>query len=108
LQNNRPRREQPYNMMQVMQWNWFLDRGVLRFDPATGKMSIDYSRYHAAVSDLLKEVLAVQDAGDKGRATAFIDRWGVWDEALHGRVAASLRDQARYRFRLFEYAALER
>ena len=108
LQNNRPRREQPYNMMQVMQWNWFLDRGVLRFDQATGKMSIDYGRYHAAVSDLLKEVLAVQDAGDKGRVTTFIDRWGAWDEALHGRIAASLREQARYRFRLFEYAALER
>ena len=108
LQNNRPRREQPYNMMQLMQWNWFLDRGVLRFEPGTGRMSIDYGRYHAAVSDLLKEVLAVQDTGDKGRATAFIDRWGTWDEALHGRIAASLRDQARYRFRLFEYAALDR
>ncbi len=30
LQNNKPRREQPYNMMQLMQWNWFLDRGVLK------------------------------------------------------------------------------
>ena len=107
LQNNRPRREQPYNMMQVMQWNWFLDRGVLRFDQATARLSIDYSRYHAAVGDLLKEVLAVQDAGDKARATAFIERWGSWDERLHGRIASALRDQARYRFRLFEYAALE-
>ena len=108
LQNNRPRREQPYNMMQLMQWNWFLDRGVLRFDQATAKLSIDYGRYHEAVGDLLKEVLAVQDAGDKARATAFIDRWGTWDDALHGRIASALREQARYRFRLFEYAALER
>ena len=57
LQNNRPRREQPYNMMQLMQWNWFLDRGVLRFDPASGKLSIDYDKYprrgarHAAPGD---------------------------------------------------------
>lgn len=108
LQNNRPRREQPYNMMQLMQWNWFLDRGVLRFDPGTGKLSIDYARYPAAVADLLAEVLAVQDAGDKTRATAFIDRWGTWDEALHGRIATAVRDQAQYRFRLFDYAALER
>jgi len=106
LQNNRPRREQPYNMMQLMQWNWFLDRKVLSFDPATAKLSIDYDRYHDAVRDLLKQVIAIQEAGDAGAAAAFVDRWGSWDEALHGRVAANIRAQQRYRFRLFEYAAL--
>ncbi|MGZ8285596.1 MAG: hypothetical protein ACXW27_05215 [Allosphingosinicella sp.] len=106
LQNNKPRREQPYNMMQLMQWNWFLDRKVLSFDPATAKLSIDYDRYHDAVRDLLKQVIAIQEAGDAAAATAFIDRWGRWDEALHGKVAANIRAQQRYRFRLFEYAAL--
>lgn len=106
LQNNKPRREQPYNMMQLMQWNWFLDREVLSFDPATAKLSIDYGRYHEAVRDLLKQVIALQEAGDAKAATAFIDRWGRWDESLHGRVAANIRAQQRYRFRLFEYGAL--
>jgi hypothetical protein len=106
LQNNKPRREQPYNMMQLMQWNWFLDRKVLAFDPATAKLSIDYDRYHEAVRDLLKQVIAIQEAGDAAAATAFIDRWGKWDEALHGKVAANIRAQQRYRFRLFEYSAL--
>ena len=106
LQNNRPRREQPYNMMQLMQWNWFLDRGVLRFDRSTGELSIDYAKYHDAVRDLLKDVLALQDSGDKAKVTAFIDRWGTWDENLHGRVAATIRAQQQSRFRLFEYAAL--
>jgi hypothetical protein len=108
LQNNKPRREQPYNMMELMQWNWFLDRGVLRFDPATGTMSIDYSRYHDAVRDLLREVLALQDSGNKATATAFIDRWGTWNDNLHGRVAAAIREQQRSRFRLFEYAAIDK
>jgi hypothetical protein len=107
LQNNKPRRQQPYNMMQLMQWNWFLDRGVLRVDPASGTMRIDYTRYHDAVRDLLKEVLALQDAGDKAAAAAFIDKWGTWDEALHGRIAAALRGQQKFRYRLFEYAALD-
>jgi hypothetical protein len=106
LQNNKPRREQPYNMMQLMQWNWFLDRKVLSFDPASAKLSIDYDRYHDAVRDLLKQVIALQEAGDASAASAFIDRWGRWDEALHGKVAANIRAQQRYRFRLFEYAAL--
>ena len=108
LQNNKPRRQQPYNMMQLMQWNWFLARGVLRFDSTSGTMSIDYARYHDAVRDLLKDVLALQDSGDKAAATAFIDKWGAWDEALHGRIAAAIREQQRVRFRLFEYAALEK
>lgn len=106
LQNNRPRREQPYNMMQLMQWNWFLDRKLLSFDAATAKMSIDYGRYHAAVADLLKAVLALQVEGDKAAVEAFIHRWGTWDEALHGKIAANIRAQQRYRFRLFNYAAL--
>jgi hypothetical protein len=106
LQNNKPRREQPYNMMQLMQWNWFLDRKVLSFDPGTAKLTIDYDRYHEAVRDLLKQVIAIQEAGNAATATAFIDRWGKWDEALHGKVAANIRAQQRYRFRLFEYAAL--
>jgi hypothetical protein len=107
LQTNKPRRQQPYNMMQVMQWNWFLERGVLRVDPASGTMRIDYARYHDAVRDLLKEVLALQDSGDKAAATVFIDKWGAWDEAVHGRIAAALRGQQRFRYRLFEFAALD-
>jgi hypothetical protein len=107
LQNNKPRREQPYNMMQLMQMNWFMDRGVLKFDPASAKLRIDYDRYHDAVADLLKEVLAIQEAGDAKKAEAFISRWGNWDDNLHGRIATNIRAQQRYRFRLFEYSALQ-
>lgn len=106
LQNNKPRRDQAYNTMQLMQWNWFLDKGVLRFDPATSKLSIDYERYPAAVESLLKEVLAIEDAGDPKRADAFITRWATWDENLHGKVAANIREQQRYRYRLITYGAL--
>ena len=38
LQNNRPRRDQPYNTMQLMQWNFYLENGLLSFDPATKTM----------------------------------------------------------------------
>jgi hypothetical protein len=92
-------------MMQLMQWNWFLDKKVLSFDPASSKLSIDYDRYHDAVRDLLKQVMAIQEAGDAKAAAAFVDRWSRWDDNLHGRIAANIRAQQRYRFRLFEYAA---
>ncbi len=106
LQNVKPRRDQPYQTMQLMQFNWFLDRQILAFDAETGRLSIDYDRYHDAVAALLGEVLAIQEAGDPAMSDAFIRRWSIWDEALHGRVAAALRGQQQYRNRLFEYAAL--
>jgi hypothetical protein len=107
LQNNKPRREQPYNMMQLMQWNWFLDRGVLRFDAGTAALSIDYDRYPEAVKDLLERVISLQEGGDPVALAAFIDRWGRWDEALHGKVAANIRARQRSRYRLFTYAAID-
>ena len=107
LQNVRPRRDQPYQTMQLMQFNWFLDKGVLRFDRDAQRLAIDYDRYHRAVADLLREVLALQDRGDEAAADAFIARWSQWDEALHGRLAAAMRGEQRYRYRLFTYAALD-
>jgi hypothetical protein len=92
--------------MQLMQFNWFMDRGVLRFDQRTGRLAINYDRYHDAVEALLKEVLAIQDAGDPARSDAFIKRWSNWDENVHGRIAKAMRDTQRYRYRLFTYAAM--
>jgi hypothetical protein len=106
LQNNRPRREQPYNTMQLMQWNYFLEQGLLKFDAATGRMSIDYTKYKDVVGKLLARVLDVQLKGDKTEANKFIDQYTTWDEKLHGVIAKNIRDQQRYRFTIFRYAAL--
>jgi hypothetical protein len=104
LQNNKPRRDQPYNTMQLMQWNFFLENGLLTF--ADGKLQIHYDKYHSVIGQLLEKVLAVQYAGDKAGADRFIDQYSTWNEELHGVVAKNIRDQSRYRFRLFKYAAL--
>ena len=106
LLNNRPRRDQPYPTMELMQWNFFLDKGLLRFDRGKGTLSIDYRRYHAVVRELLGRVLAIQEAGDKSAADRFIAELTRWDDALHGVIAQRIRDQERYRYSLFRYAAL--
>jgi hypothetical protein len=104
LQNNKPRRDQPYNTMQLMQWNFFLEKGLLSFED--GKLRIHYDKYHDVVGQLLKKILDVQYQGDKAAADRFIDQYTTWDENLHGVVARNIRAQQRYRFRLFKYAAL--
>jgi hypothetical protein len=106
LQNNKPRRDQPYNTMQLMQWNFFLQNGLLTFDQSSQTMRIHYDKYHSVVGQLLAKVLEVQYQGDKVAADRFIDQYTNWNENLHGVVAKNIRDQQRYRFRVFKYAAL--
>jgi hypothetical protein len=106
LQNNKPRRDQPYNTMQLMQWNFYLQNGLLSFDQSTKILRIHYDKYHEVVGKMLEKTLAVQYAGDKAMSDKFIDDYTQWDENLHGAIAANIRAQQRYRFRLFKYAAL--
>ncbi|MFN2510631.1 MAG: zincin-like metallopeptidase domain-containing protein [Pyrinomonadaceae bacterium] len=104
LQNNKPRRDQPYNTMQLMQWNFFLENGLLSVE--NGKLRIHYDKYHEVVGKMLRKVLEVQYQGDKAAAVRFIEQYTKWDDNLHGAIAKNIRDQQRYRFRLFKYAAL--
>jgi len=105
LQNNKPRRDQPYNTMQLMQWNFFLENGLLTFE--NGKLRIHYDKYHEVVGKLLKLVLETQYEGDKAAADRFIAQYTTWRDDVHGVIAKNIRDAQRYRFRLFRYAALD-
>jgi hypothetical protein len=87
-----------------MQWNFFLENGLLSFE--NGKLRIHYDKYHDVIEKLLAKVLDVQYQGDKGAADRFIEQYTKWDENLHAVVAKNIRDQQRYRFRIFKYAAL--
>jgi hypothetical protein len=104
LQNNKPRRDQPYNTMQLMQWNFFLENGLLSVEE--GKLRIHFDKYHAVVGKMLAKTLEVQYAGDKAAAESYINQYAKWDEGLHGAIAKAIREQSRYRFRLFKYSAL--
>lgn len=105
LQKNRPRRDQAYQTMQLIQWNWFLDRGALRFED--GRLRIDYRRYPEAVTSLLREVLAIQRAGDRNAANAFVERWTTWRPDLHEVIAQRMRESERTRYTIVTYEALD-
>jgi hypothetical protein len=102
LLKSRPRPDQVYGVMQLMQMNWFLEHGVLEFDPETKKLRIHYERYHEAVASLLREVIGVQLAGDKAAADRFIARWTAWD-GRHEALAAAMRAAETSRYRLVRY-----
>jgi hypothetical protein len=107
LQATRPRREQPYQTMQLMQWNYYLESELLAFDPASGRMSIDYGRYDDVVGALLAEVLEIQRAGDIARAERFIARYTDWRPELHGVVSENIRNAIQYRYYLVSYAVID-
>jgi hypothetical protein len=91
----------------LIQFNWFLDKGLLTFDPKTTKLTIHYDRYADAVLSLLTEVLKLQSNGDKNAAAAFFQRWTKWSPELHDKIAAKVREaEGTSRFRLVLYDAL--
>jgi hypothetical protein len=106
LQKTPPRREQPYQTMQLMQWNYYMEKGLYRFDADAGIMRIHWERYPEVVASMLREVLAAQREGDRSKAEAFIERWTAWSDDVHGVMAAKMRDRETYRFVQVRYAAL--
>jgi hypothetical protein len=104
LQVVRPRRDQPYQTMQLMQFNYYLEQGLLEARP--DGLHIHYEKYHDVVGRLLREVLALQKAGDKPASDRFIEKYTRWDESLHGEISKKMRAQLKYRYTLVRYAAL--
>jgi len=104
LQVVRPRRDQPYQTMQLMQFNYYLEQGLLEARP--DGLHIHYEKYHDVVGRLLREVLALQRAGDKPASDRFIEKYTRWDESLHGEISKKMRAQLKYRYTLVRYAAL--
>ena len=105
LVSNRPRLDQPYQTMQLAQFNYFRDRGLVALDP-DGRLEIRYERYREAVKAMLAEALALQQKGDPETAEAFFKKWTTWTDALHEPLGARMAAAEGPRFRLMRYAAI--
>jgi len=92
--------------MQLMQFNWFVDKGVFEVEPVNNTVMIHYDRYPAAVAEMLEIVLKIQYDGDRAAADAFIDRWSTWNDELHEFVAKKIRDSREFQYALFKYGVL--
>ena len=104
LQRVKPRRSQPYRTMQLMQFNFYLENGLLRL--VDGRLRINDAVYHNVVRSLLEQVLQVQESGNPQRAASFVERYGSWDEDVHGALAKAMQEASPYRWVLVRYAAL--
>jgi hypothetical protein len=107
LQVVQPRPEQPYQNMQLMQFNFFIEHGLVEPRRQSALLTINYDRYHEVVGELLQEVLQLLYAGDYDMAKEFVSRWNYWDENLHGKLAERMQESARYRSALVRYRRLK-
>ena len=106
LQNVQPRPQQAYQNMQLMQFNFYMEAGLLEANPESGLLTVNYNRYHEVVTDLLREVLNIQHSGEYELADEFVKRWNYWDDTLHGGLAQRINDSGSYRRTLVRYRAL--
>ncbi len=107
LQRVKPRPSQPYQNMQLMQFNYFIETGVIEPDFETGLLRINYDRYHQMVGEFLEQVLHIQFDGDYKAADAFVTRWNYWEEKLHGRLAETINANSEYRYSMVRYGILD-
>ncbi len=106
LQNNKPRTDQPYQRMQLVQFNYFLENGLLIHDETNENLRVRYEKYPEVVRGLLEATLKLQDQGDKAAAAAFFERYSGWTPELHDALAEKIRAAQGARFRIFRYGAL--
>jgi len=107
LQKNQPRtNEQPYQTMQLMQMNYFMEHGFLSFDPKDARLQIHYDRYNTVIRKMLNDVLNIQLQGNSEQASEFIKKYTSWSPQLHGKLAERLSEASRYRFVDVRYKTL--
>jgi hypothetical protein len=100
----KPLRSQPYPTLWLMEFNWFLDQGLLVYED--GSLMIRWERHAEAVTGMLRKILEIQDTGSKAAAAAFIEQYSRWDER-HDRLATAIRAAERYRYARPTYGLLD-
>jgi hypothetical protein len=106
LQIVQPRAEQVYQNMQLMQFNFFMEMGLLEVDAESALLTVNYDRYHEVVTQMLEQVLQIHYSGDYELANEFVARWNYWDDKLHGQLAALMQESGIYRRTMVRYHAL--
>jgi len=62
---------------EIMEFNFFSERGAISRDAASGRYAIDFSRMPDAVAALAKELLDGEATGDRARAEAWFAKYGA-------------------------------
>ncbi len=67
---------------EMMEFNYFVERGAITRDAATGRYDIDYAKMPVAIASLAKELLEIEATGDRARAEGWFKKYGTMPEDL--------------------------
>jgi hypothetical protein len=62
---------------EIMEFNFYAERGAITRDPDSGRYAIDFQRMPDAVAVLAKELLEQEATGDRGRAESWFAKYGA-------------------------------
>jgi hypothetical protein len=62
---------------EIMEFNFYSERGAISRDPASGRYAIDFARMPDAVAALAKELLEQEATGDRARVEAWFAKYGT-------------------------------
>ncbi|KAJ2510237.1 hypothetical protein GGI11_005562, partial [Coemansia sp. RSA 2049] len=66
-----------HGLGQAMQLSYLLDAGGFVYDGAARTFAVDFDAIDGAVANLTRDIMLIQGDGDKPRAAAFRDKYGV-------------------------------
>jgi len=107
LNKSKPDRSQPYQTMELMQFNFFMAHGVLAYDAKSGKVLVHEEKFHDAAASMLRDVFEIQAAGDAKKAEAYITQWTEWKPDLHEKLAEAMRSTETSRFPCITFDLLD-
>lgn len=71
----------------IMQFNYFVEHGAVKFDAASGRYRIDFTTLPGAIESLARELLEQEATGDRARAEAWFERYGKIPAELNAALA---------------------
>jgi hypothetical protein len=72
---------------EIMQFNYYVEQGAIRRDPASGLYVIDFEKMPAAIASLAKELLEQEATGDRARTDAWFKKCGWMPAELNALLA---------------------
>ncbi len=60
---------------EIMEFNFYVERGAISRDPASGRYAIDFSRMPDTIAALAKELLEMEATGDRARVEAWFAKY---------------------------------
>lgn len=98
-----------HGMANLVQFNWFREKGVITLDEATGRFRVDLTGMVAANRELARELLTLQARGSYERAGEILERYGKMDPAMQaavdrlGSVPVDIRPRYAARLKMQEW-----